>query len=228
MLRLPNGILTILLFPALLVGCAGVDVPVCGSGDGVSKSGTCRWEPGPSSYPDLSSDSYVALLEDADGTVGQVLVKGDKGTQAITNASDGAPLDGSQPPAPVPKEKLQRDFGAALSARPILPKRFVLFYTGGMHMTADSAALLGQIVEDAAQRPSVEISITGHADTAGKADVNEALALKRARSVAEQLKLRGLNATTIIVESHGEKNLAVTTPDGVSEPRNRRVEVSVR
>jgi outer membrane protein OmpA-like peptidoglycan-associated protein len=32
----------------------------------------------------------------------------------------------------------------------------------------------------------------------------------------------------IEVRSHGERDLLVQTPDGAREPRNRRVEISVR
>jgi outer membrane protein OmpA-like peptidoglycan-associated protein len=46
--------------------------------------------------------------------------------------------------------------------------------------------------------------------------------------VAEMLKEKGLKARELTVESHGERNQLVKTPDNTQEPRNRRVEVSVR
>ncbi len=173
--------------------------------------------------------SYVALLESPDGTTGKVVVKGGKGEQLIDKARHGAPLDGSQPAAPVSDEKLKQDFGAAMAARPLLPERFLLYFeSGGAVLTAESAALLPRIVESVTQRPGVDVSIIGHSDTVGKAETNAALALKRAQAIADLLKDKGLKAAALSVESHGEANLLVKTPDETPEPRNRRVEVSIR
>ncbi|MCF0020001.1 OmpA family protein, partial [Pseudomonas stutzeri] len=49
-----------------------------------------------------------------------------------------------------------------------------------------------------------------------------------AQRMAELLRARGLEAMELRVESHGERNLLVATPDATAEPRNRRVEVLVR
>jgi outer membrane protein OmpA-like peptidoglycan-associated protein len=38
----------------------------------------------------------------------------------------------------------------------------------------------------------------------------------------------GLDSTALEVTSHGESDLLVRTADGVFEPRNRRVDISVR
>jgi outer membrane protein OmpA-like peptidoglycan-associated protein len=46
--------------------------------------------------------------------------------------------------------------------------------------------------------------------------------------MAEQLRQLGLQNTTISVESHGEGNLLVRTPDNTAEERNRRVEITIR
>ena len=88
--------------------------------------------------------------------------------------------------------------------------------------------MLSKILEVAGSRSSVDMSVIGHSDTVGKADSNESLSLNRANSVAEMLKSRGLKLDALTIESHGEKNLLVPTPDETPEPRNRRVEVSVR
>ena len=38
----------------------------------------------------------------------------------------------------------------------------------------------------------------------------------------------GLDASLMVVTSHGEADLLVPTPDETPEPRNRRVEIAVR
>lgn len=173
--------------------------------------------------------SYVALLASPDGTTGKIVVAGKQGEQTIDRAKYGAPLDGSQSAAPVSDEKLHQDFGAAMAARPPLPERFLLYFeSGGAVLTTESAALLPKIIESATQRPGVDISIIGHSDTVGKAEANAALALRRAQAIADLLKEKGLKAAALSIESHGEANLLVKTPDETPEPRNRRVEVSIR
>jgi len=42
------------------------------------------------------------------------------------------------------------------------------------------------------------------------------------------LQQNRLHVIHITIESHGEKNPLVPTPDDTEEPRNRRVEVTVR
>jgi len=176
-----------------------------------------------------ASKSYVVLEQSPDGTTGKIVVKGAKGEQIIDKAQYAAPLDGSAVAAPVDAEKFKKDFGDALAARPLLPERFLLYFeSGGAKLTAESEALLPTIVANAGRRPGVDVSIIGHTDTVGRADGNEQLALTRARFVAELIKGQGLNVSALSVDSHGERNLLVPTPDETPEPKNRRVEISIR
>ncbi|MES2948437.1 MAG: OmpA family protein [Pseudomonadota bacterium] len=173
--------------------------------------------------------SYVALLPSPDGSLGKVVVQGQRGEQLLVRAQQGALLDGSKSPFDVSAEQLQRDFAAAMKARPALPEQFLLYFeTGGSELTAESRALLQRIVERAQARTSVDMSVIGHSDTQGSADTNEALALQRATAIAEQLRGLGLVDTVMAIESHGERNLLLATPDDTPEPRNRRVEITLR
>lgn len=176
-----------------------------------------------------ASKSYVVLLENPDGSTGAIVVKGSKGEQVIDQARQGAALDGSTKPAVVAEADIQRDFADAMAARPMQPERFLLYFeSGGAQLTAESQALLPKIVASAAQRPAVDVSIIGHTDTVGRAEQNEELALKRAQAVGELIKAKGLKVHALAIESHGERNLLVKTADETAEPRNRRVEISLR
>jgi peptidoglycan-associated lipoprotein len=176
-----------------------------------------------------ASKSYVVLLENPDGSTGAVVVKGSQGEQVIDQARHGAALDGATKPAAVAEADIQRDFAAAMAARPLLPERFLLYFaSGGAQLTAESQALLPKIVDSAAKRPAVDVSIIGHTDTVGRAEQNEELALKRAQAIAELIKAKGLQVHALSIESHGERNLLIRTADEVAEPRNRRVEISLR
>lgn len=174
--------------------------------------------------------SYVVLLESSDGTVGKVLVRGAKGEQAITQVRYSAPLDGSQlSSGPVDEVRLNRDFGEAMAARPALPEHFLLYFeTGGAQLTAESVIELERVKAKAAQSPLLDMSIIGHTDTVGNADLNVDIALKRAQSVADLLLGQGFKIHSLLVGSHGERNLLVQTPDNTPEPLNRRVEITLR
>ncbi len=172
--------------------------------------------------------SYAVLLPSPDGSVGQITVTGTKGSQVLTQASSAAALDGSTPPFAVSPAQLQRDFGAAMAARPPLPEHFLLYFDQGSELTAESKVVLAKLLARAKARSNLDISVIGHTDTQGTAEANEALALERANAIAAELRQLGLPDVVLSVESHGERNLLVPTADEVAEPRNRRVEITLR
>ena len=179
--------------------------------------------------PPHQNRSYVTLLASPDGSVGKVLISGPRGQQVIDQAHYAALLDGSTPAAPSDDVRFQKDFDVAITARPQLPEHFFLYFeSGGTQLTAASLALIPQILKEPEERATADMSIIGHSDTVGNADLNDALSLKRAQVVADLLKSRGLKVDALTVESHGKRNLLVPTPDQSPEPRNRRVEVSIR
>lgn len=172
--------------------------------------------------------SYVALLTSPDGTLGQVMVTGEHGSQRLTQDHTAAALDGTTPPYEVTPKQLKADFGAALAARPPMPEHFLLYFRTGSELTTESTQVLAQLLERAKVRTALDISVIGHTDTQGTGAANQALALERANTIAEQLKALGLQDAVMVVESHGERNLLVPTADEVAEPRNRRVEITLR
>jgi outer membrane protein OmpA-like peptidoglycan-associated protein len=76
--------------------------------------------------------------------------------------------------------------------------------------------------------PNVDISVVGHADATGSDAENLALSLRRADTVRDALTAAGVPTDVIEVTYHGPNNPRVPTPRGVPEPRNRRVEVTIR
>jgi peptidoglycan-associated lipoprotein len=104
----------------------------------------------------------------------------------------------------------------------------LLYFNQGSELTAESKQVLARLLERAKARTSLDISVIGHTDTQGASAANQALALARANAMAEQLRGLGLQDAVMLVESHGEHNLLVPTADEVAEPRNRRVEITLR
>jgi outer membrane protein OmpA-like peptidoglycan-associated protein len=62
----------------------------------------------------------------------------------------------------------------------------------------------------------------------GTASANHALGLKRAAAVRNLLISAGLDASRIEVSSLGETDPLVSTKDETAEPRNRRVDITMR
>ncbi|MCX5830664.1 MAG: OmpA family protein [Deltaproteobacteria bacterium] len=174
--------------------------------------------------------SYVVLMDNADGTVGQLSVSGVKGDVLLNEARSAVDLDdGSGKPYGIDEGKINRDFGEALAARPPLPVSFMLYYkASGTVLTAESEALIPEILAAAEKHPAPDVSVIGHTDTVGNSEANERLGLQRAQSVAEIIRTAGLQVHDITIASHGKRNLLVATPDNTPEPKNRRVEITVR
>lgn len=72
------------------------------------------------------------------------------------------------------------------------------------------------------------VFIAGHADRAGPRDHNQTLSLRRAAAVGEALFDRGVPRRLIKSRGFGEDSPAVPTKDGVRQPSNRRVEITVK
>ncbi|MDD4091854.1 MAG: OmpA family protein [Smithellaceae bacterium] len=177
-----------------------------------------------------SPKSYVVLMENQDGTTGKLAVSGDKTETLLSQPRTAAGLEGkSEKPFLVDEQKIQRDFAGALAAQPPLPVSFMLYFkTGGAVLTDESQALIPSIVEAARKYPAPDVSVIGHTDTMGESDYNEQIALQRAQTVAKIIRDAGIQVHDLTIESHGERNPLVPTPDNTPEPRNRRVEITVR
>ncbi|MDR7095983.1 OmpA family protein [Hydrogenophaga laconesensis] len=176
--------------------------------------------------------SYVVLLPDADGNVGQVIVSGGKGRQVLTQSGQMAALDGGAVHIALSQAQIAAEFGEARAAQPVAPEHFMLYFlTGGTRLTMESEMKFADILARWKARPQNTVSelvVIGHTDTVGSDESNTALAMQRARSIAERLRDAGIRVGALTLESHGEKNPLVPTRDGVAEPRNRRVQVTIR
>lgn len=177
-----------------------------------------------------SPKSYVVLMDNPDGTVGKLVVSSGPREVLMEKPRSGVDLDGKAgTPYPVDANRIQRDFGEALAAQPPLPVSFMLYYkAGSTELTAESRALIPALLDATGKHPAPDVSVIGHTDTMGDSELNEKIGLERAQSVAKIIRESGLQLHDLTVTSHGERNLLVSTPDNTPEPKNRRVEVTVR
>jgi outer membrane protein OmpA-like peptidoglycan-associated protein len=95
-------------------------------------------------------------------------------------------------------------------------------------LTGESRAKLPQVLRIIRERAPVDISVVGHTDTVGDKSYNYQLSFKRAQAVAALLSSEGVDPSILDIASHGKDNPLIPTGDQVPEPRNRRVEVTVR
>lgn len=189
----------------------------------------CASPPPPSAPAPAPVRSYLVLLPNDDGTTGKVLFQGAQGTTLLEQPRSAVSLQDGAAPFEIDEARLTRDAGAAILARPKPPRTFQLYFDAGeSRINKASEALMPEILEEVKNRAAPDISVIGHTDTVGQASMNERLALQRAQEVSQLLRSISAQTVNFEVTSHGERNLLIQTPDNTDEPRNRRVEITIR
>jgi OmpA-OmpF porin, OOP family len=173
----------------------------------------------------------VVLLPGKDGGVGAVVVQGGGRevvlTTAYAKAETGA--GGRLDPGQATPDEVRAIFADALAVEPPRPVTFILYFIESTdQFTPESQALVDQALLAIASRPAPELTVAGHTDTLGSAQYNDALSLRRAERVRVLLIARGIAPDSIRAVGRGMRELRVPTAAGVAEPRNRRVEITVR
>jgi outer membrane protein OmpA-like peptidoglycan-associated protein len=177
--------------------------------------------------------NLFVLMPDPDGKTGKIAVTNQRGTRIVVNPGDVTEVKDAAtmpaPPRPMDEKEIARLFGAALSAQPALPVTYILnFKSGGADLTEESMKKIPEIIATISEKKSTDISVVGHSDTVGAKQKNYEISLNRAQRVKELFVATGVDPHAVSTESHGEDNPLIKTPDEVAEPRNRRVEVTVR
>lgn len=201
---------------------------------GLALSGACASKTTPPATPvPPPSPTLIALLPDPETHVtGRIRVSNEFGSidlstprasvQTIPTAAPGHPTA-------LTDDEVARLFGAALAALPPPPRHFTLYFTfDAATLTDASAALVPEVLTAVKALAVPEVVIIGHTDTMGTRKSNMALGLKRAVAVRNILAQAGLSPSLMDVTSHGEGDLLIKTPNNTPEPRNRRVEITVR
>jgi len=176
-------------------------------------------------------DDLYVLLPGKDGKTGALVVNSD-GQQRVLNQPYAAARvkgAGSVAGRTSTEAEVRQTFGPALAAQPSRPVSFFLYFLADTdEFTPESKQLVDRIFAEIARRPAPEIVIIGHTDRVGAVPYNDALSLKRAERVRDELLKLGIPKVRISVAGRGEREPEVATADEVPEPRNRRVEISVR
>ncbi|HME93030.1 MAG TPA: OmpA family protein [Methylomirabilota bacterium] len=176
-------------------------------------------------------DDLYVLLPGAEGKTGALSVDS-AGRVAVLDqpyAAARVKEPGRVEPGTVTEQEAKQAFGSALEAQPGRPISFLLYFLEGRdELTPESQQIVSTIPGEIARRPAPEVVVIGHTDRVGTLPFNDALSLRRAARVRDELVKAGIAADRIRVEGRGEREPLVPTADEVAEPRNRRVEVNVR
>lgn len=175
----------------------------------------------------------IVLLPQEDGKSGAIEITNPAGSQVVAKPNQAISVAGKDtrptPPTAITDTEISKQWGSVLRVSPLGPRTFYMYFRFGTdELTVESQAQFRHIFEELKRYPAAELSIVGHTDRAGAADLNATLGFKRAQATLRLLTEAGLDHTRVEVESHGENNPLVPTADGVAEPRNRRVEVTIR
>ena len=177
-----------------------------------------------------ASSGTVVLLPEKDGRPTAVSVRqGDKEV-ILDQPYAAAKTTQLGPRAYVASpQDVDAQFRPALAAQPARAVSFTLYFVEGKdEFTDQSKQVVYGILSEIAKRPVPDVLVVGHTDTVGGDQANDVLGQQRAEIVRVALIRLGIAPDDIRALSRGKRSLAVQTPNGVSEPLNRRVEIIVR
>ncbi len=109
---------------------------------------------------------------------------------------------------------------------PSTEQRFIVYFGWNRtDLTTEAVDLIEGVVDYLSEIEGASVTLDGHTDSSGTEAYNVGLSRRRADQVRAALEAGGLAVND--VDWFGEARPAVPTGDGVREPLNRRVEVTV-
>ena len=95
------------------------------------------------------------------------------------------------------------------------------------NLTSEAQSAVSQAVSAAKTLGSVRIMVTGHTDTVGSDKYNQALSIRRANAVKDEMVRQGMSTDAIAIEGKSFSNPMVPTGPNVREPQNRRAVIDL-
>jgi outer membrane protein OmpA-like peptidoglycan-associated protein len=178
-----------------------------------------------------SVNTFVVLFPEDGGAASVVTVGEGSRRTVLDKPYSAAAVDtqGNIETKTVTAEDAHRTFAEALAAQPPQPVSFTLYFeTNSVEVTPASRPALDALFAEVAKREAVEVQVTGHTDRVGGEADNDRLSLQRAEAVRAMLIQGGIQASFLRAVGRGEREPLIPIPDEQPEPRNRRVEVTVR
>ena len=176
----------------------------------------------------------ITLLPQPDGSPSAVVVQSKTGSTAVLDRPYGVAtvtpirIGSSQ----TDEASVRTRYKDVLDALPARPRSFTLYFrSGGIGLTPESERFLPvmlKVLIELNERPASELTVIGHADEVGTDALNDKLSRQRAMRVVALLKARGIDTTRATIVGRGSRDPLVPAKKGVSEERNRRVEMRLK
>lgn len=172
----------------------------------------------------------AVLLPDAEGRHTGIVITSNGQTSEVTEPFQGVEIAGGKVASKIySAADIESRFPDVMQSLPAKPRMFVLdFEEGDAQLTAQSSAMIEDVRAEIAKRDSPEVTVIGHTDRMGSNEDNLILSLQRANAIRDLLVARGISDQMIETIGRGELAPLVPTADEVAEPRNRRVEITIR
>jgi OOP family OmpA-OmpF porin len=103
----------------------------------------------------------------------------------------------------------------------------IQFLVGSAEISESSKSVLDQIYTDAVTADGTKLLIGGHTDNTGNPQENLDLSSRRAQSVLNYIKQKGLGANRLKSEGYGQNNPVGDNNTATGRSKNRRVEVTL-
>lgn len=103
----------------------------------------------------------------------------------------------------------------------------ITFATDSAQIRPQAQPTLDQLSQTLQRYPQSYIDVVGHTDSTGSDDYNQALSERRAQSVANYLRNRGVEPARIAAYGMGETQPVATNATAEGRQQNRRVEVRI-
>lgn len=108
------------------------------------------------------------------------------------------------------------------------PTNYLVFFDfDKADLLPEARGIIASAMKLITAEPRGMVKVTGYTDTSGTSDYNDKLSARRGNAVEQALLRGGVTADRISVDSKGENDLFVQTPDGVREPQNRRATIEL-
>jgi OOP family OmpA-OmpF porin len=103
----------------------------------------------------------------------------------------------------------------------------ILFVTGSAKLQTKSYKGLNDVVKIMQENPEMKLAIDGHTDNVGADDYNQKLSDSRSASVMNYIVSKGIDASRITAQGHGETMPIADNKTAAGRQQNRRVEMKL-